>query len=459
MQHQGTPPPAVARGQAGSLGPRLALAFVGVALLAIATLAGIAAATSAEDVSELVSRHQVALDRAAAAAAGAIWRHEGKWDSAALGPLLYLADEAGTAVQVRDSAGNAVGTSPDFGSLDPHGQSRLPVVVDGQQVGSVTVRLSDRGSSGAEQRLVPDLLQAMGLAAVLAALLATLVAFWLARRLASPVKRLAQVAHARGRGDREARAGRVSGPSEIRELAASFDQMADFADHEETLRRNLIADISHELRTPAAILVAGSEALIDGIVEPTAAQLASLHDEAGRLSALIDDLQRLSSAEAASLELTMTGCDLAEVAAVAADALGDSFDQAGVSLVRRLDPVGIKANAGRMHEVIMNLLTNALKYTPAGGSAVLEVAPAADRAFLRIADTGVGIPAEELPKIFDRFFRGRQAASLAPGTGIGMTVVAALVQAQGGDIEVVSKPGRGTEMTITFPSAGAPPTI
>jgi signal transduction histidine kinase len=323
----------------------------------------------------------------------------------------------------------------------------------------VTVRLSDSGSSGAERRLVPDLLKAMGLAAVLAALLATLVAFVLARHLASPVKRLAQVAHARGHGDREARAGQVSGPSEIRELAASFDQMADFADHEETLRRNLIADISHELRTPAAILVAGSEALIDGIVEPTPAQLASLHDEAGRLSALIDDLQRLSSAEAASLELTMTGCDLAEVAAVAADALGDSFEQAGVSLVRRLDPVGIKANAGRMHEVIMNLLTNALKYTPPGGSAVLEVAPAADRAFLRIADTGVGIPAEELPKIFDRFFRGRQAASLAPGTGIGMTVVATLVQAQGGDIEVVSKPGRGTEMTITFPSAGAPPTI
>ena len=308
------------------------LAFVGVALLAITVLAGIAAATSAEDVSELVSRHQVALDRAAATAAGAVWGHEVKWSSGDLGPLLYLADKAGAAVQVKDAAGHPVGTSPDFDSLDANGESRLPVVVDGQQVGSVTVRFSDRGVGTAEQRLVPDLLKAMGLAAVLAALLATLVAFELARHLASPVRRLAQVAHARGRGDRGARAGRVSGPREIRELAAAFDQMADFADREETLRRNLIADISHELRTPAGILVAGSEALIDGIVKPTPAQLASLHDEAGRLSVLIDDLQRLSSAEAASLELTMTGCDLAEVAAGAADAIGDSFDQAAVSL-------------------------------------------------------------------------------------------------------------------------------
>jgi signal transduction histidine kinase len=428
------------------------LAFVGVALLTVTTLAGIAAATSAEDVSELVSRHQVALDRAAAASAGAIWRHSRSWDGVSLRPLLYLADEAGIAVQVRDSAGDVVGTSPDFGSLDPHGQSRLPVVVAGQQVGSMTVRFSDKGSSAAENRLVPDLLKAMGLAGAVAALLATLVAFGLARQLASPVRRLAEVAYARGRGDRGARAGAVSGPREIRELAASFDEMADFADREETLRRNLIADISHELRTPAAILVASSEALIDGIAKPSPAQLASLHDEAGRLSVLIDDLQRLSSAEAASLELTMTECDLAEVAAVAADALDDSFDQAGVSLARRLEPVGITANAGRLHEVIMNLLTNALKYTPTGGSALLEVAPAADRALLRITDTGVGIPAEELPKIFDRFFRGRQAARLAPGTGIGMTVVAALVQAQGGDIEVRSRPGRGTEMTITFPS-------
>jgi two-component system sensor histidine kinase BaeS len=170
---------------------------------------------------------------------------------------------------------------------------------------------------------------------------------------------------------------------------------------------------------------------------------------------MIDDLQRLSAAEAASLDLAKAPSDLATIAARTADALSESFILAGISLTRRLQHVQMIGSAARLHEVIENLLTNALKYTPAGGQVTLEVAPQGARALLRVTDTGQGISSEDLPQIFDRFFRGQQAIDTASGTGIGLTVAAALVHAHNGDIEVSSQPGEGTEVTITFP-AGLP---
>jgi two-component system, OmpR family, sensor histidine kinase BaeS len=437
----------------------LMLACVGVALLGIAGLACATVVTSESDVHSLVSRRQVAVDHAGAAIVGALRKHSRSWRTFPLGPVLNLADQAGVAIRIQDRAGHVVGASPGFGSLSSRGESRKPVVVDGHRVGDVILRSSGEGSV-AEGELLSDLLHAVAWAAGLTAVLATCIAIGIAHRIAEPARRLAQVARARGSGEREARVGPVKGADEFRDLAASFDQMADSQDRQETLRRNLIADISHELRTPAAVLVAGHEALLDRVEEPTAGQLASLRDEAVRLSGMIDDLQRLSAAEAASLDLATTPCDLATIAAGTADTLIGSFTKVGISLTLRLQAVRMTGSPARLHEVIGNLLTNALKYTPAGGSVTLEVAPQGGSALLRVTDTGQGISPEDLPKIFDRFFRGQQAINVAGGTGIGMTVVAALVQAHNGDIEVSSQPGQGTEITITFPaSAGRTPDL
>jgi two-component system sensor histidine kinase BaeS len=272
----------------------------------------------------------------------------------------------------------------------------------------------------------------------------------MARRITRPVERVIAVTRAMGRGERTARIGDVSAPGELRELATAFDQMADTRDRQDQLRRDLVADVAHELRTPVAVLQAGHEALLDGVTEPTPDQLASLRDEVLRLARMVGDLQSLAAADAAALHLTRRPCDLATLAGAAADSLAGQFEAAGIALERRLTPAGIDADPRWLHQVITNLLTNALKFTAAGGHVTIEAGPSGADAVLTVTDTGTGIPADELPRIFDRFWRGRQAAQFS-GSGIGLAMAAELAQAHDGQITARSEPGQGTEMTLTLP--------
>ena len=440
----------MARAGGGPIALRLALAFVGVALTAVALLAGLAAVFVATDVSHLVTRQQSSLTRAAAVAAGVAWARSDSWANADLSAVLDLAGQVGADVQVRDRAGHLVSASPGFSGLSSSAERQAAVVVRQQLAGHVIVRFSRSGLAGADDSLRMDLWRAIAGAAGLAALLALLVALTVSRRITLPVTRLIAVAQAMGGGDRTARAGDVRGPAELRDLLEAFDQMADSLARQEKLRRNLVADIAHELRTPIAVLQASHEALLDGVAEPTPGQLASLHDEVLRLARLVDDLRVLASAETAALQLSQQRCDLAQIAAGAADSLSGSFDTADVSLVRRLTEVQVTGDPGRLHEVITNLLINALKFTPAGGSVLLEAGPRDRHAALSVSDTGVGIQPDELPHIFERFFRGRHAAGIA-GTGIGLTVVAELVGGHDGRLDVTSTPGQGTRISVTLP--------
>jgi two-component system sensor histidine kinase BaeS len=442
----------MARGGGGPIALRLALTFVGVALAAVALLAGLTAAFVAADVSHLVARQQSVLTRAVAVAGGAAWDRSHSWASADLSPVLDLAGRVGAGVQVRDPAGRVVQSSPGFSQLSSSPQLQEPVSVGGRQVGGVTVRFSRSGLGGTDEALRADLLRAIAGAAGLAALLALLVALAVSRRIALPVARLIELARAMGGGDRSARAGDVRGPGELHDLSVAFDQMADSLASQEKLRRNLVADVAHELRTPVAVLQAGHEALLDGVMEPTPGQLASLRDEVLRLARIVDNMQALASAEAAALQLTERRCNLADIAAAAADSLSGSFAAAGVGLERRLTDVHIQGDPARLREVITNLLTNALKFTPAGGSVLLQAGPHERQAQLSVSDTGTGIAPDELPHIFDRFFRGQGAAGIT-GSGIGLTIVAELVRAHHGQLDVSSSPGQGTKIIVTIPRA------
>jgi signal transduction histidine kinase len=256
-------------------------------------------------------------------------------------------------------------------------------------------------------------------------------------------------------GDRSARAGVIRGPGELRELAAAFDQMADTLDREDKIRRDLVASVAHELRTPVAVLQAGHEALLDGVIEPGPEELSSLRDEVVRLARMVDDLQTMAAADAAVLRLAREQCDLAGIAAAAADSLARRFEAAGVTLNRLLDPAPVLADERWMHQVVTNLLGNALKFTPAGGSVTIRTGRGGrdgSGAVLEVADTGVGIPADELPRIFDRFWRGQAAAQIS-GSGIGLAIAAELTLAHGGTLTADSRPGEGTRLTLTLPSA------
>ena len=439
-------------GGSGPIRLRLALAFIGVALLAVALLAGLTAAFSSADVSSLAAKQREELTQAMTVVAGAAWETGSGWSADDLAMVIDAGSRVGADIRVSDNAGRIIASSPGF-SADTQPAQPAAVIVRGQRVGTIAVRLTARGLPAADRVLRSALLRAIVSAAGLAALLALVAGLLAARRITRPVSRLIEVTQAMGHGDRAARVGEIRAPDELRELAATFDRMADNLARQDQLRREVVADVAHELRTPVAVLQAGHEALLDGVIDPSPAQLSSLRDEVLRLARLVDDLHTLSAAEAAALQLSSQPCDLAEIAGAAADSLASRFEAADITLERRLTPVSVLADARRMHQVVTNLLGNALKFTPAGGRVTLEAGPADGQAGLGVADTGAGIPSDELPHIFDRFWRGRHAAGVA-GSGIGLAVVAELVRAHGGTVTATSTLGHGTQLIVTLPRAG-----
>jgi two-component system, OmpR family, sensor histidine kinase BaeS len=438
-------------GQRGNtLGPRLALAFLSVALAAVALLAILAAVFSAVDVSSLANRQRDDLAGAIAVAAAASWSQNQDWAGADLMPVLELAQRSGLKLQVRDANGRPVATTSGFAATGP--QSTQAILVHGQRVGTVVVGLTASGIGAADSVLRTALLRAIAGAAGAAALLALFTGLGVARRITRPIARLMTVTRAMTAGDRSARAGQLSGPSELRELAAAFDNMADTLDHEDKIRRDLVASVAHELRTPVAVLQAGHEALLDGVTDPNPEELGSLRDEVLRLARMVDDLQTMAAADAAVLRLTRERTDLADIASAAADSLGRRFEAAEVELDRQLAAAPVLADERWMHQVVTNLLGNALKFTPAGGIVTVRTSQRGAHAVLEVADTGVGIPADELPRIFDRFWRG-QAAAQTSGSGIGLAIAAELTVAHGGTLTADSQPGHGTTFTLTLPLA------
>jgi two-component system sensor histidine kinase BaeS len=434
-----------------TLGLRLALAFVGVALAAVALIAVLTAVFSAVDVSSLANRQRSELAGAFAVAAASSWERSGSWAGANFASAVDLAEQTGVQFQVRDAVGHTVTATSGFASVTGPTAS-APVLVRGKQVGSVLVGLTASGLGAADGVLRAALLRAIAGAAGLAALLALATALGVSRRITRPVARLVSVTRAMASGDRSSRAGEIKAPGELRELAAAFDNMADTLDHEDKIRRDLVASVAHELRTPVAVLQAGHEALLDGVTEPTPEELGSLRDEVLRLARMVDDLQTMAAADAAVLQLAREWRDLAEIAAAAADSLARRFEAAEVTLDRELARAPVLADERWMHQVVTNLLGNALKFTPAGGTVTIRTRQDGRDAVLEVADSGVGIPADELPRIFDRFWRG-QAAAQTSGSGIGLAIAAELARAHGGTLTAASQPGEGTRLTLTLPRA------
>ncbi|HYK26621.1 MAG TPA: HAMP domain-containing sensor histidine kinase [Streptosporangiaceae bacterium] len=460
MTEGGTGSSLASEGGRNALGLRLALMFLGVALAAVAVLAGLTAAFASADVAALAARQRTQLTTAISVAAGAAWDRGDNWSTADLSPVLDAATNAGADVQIRTETGQVVQSSAGFyfqiSALERHAAVHAS---NGVRVGTAVVRFSGSGLGGADHALLTALLRGIAGASGLAALLALVAGLGLARRISQPIVRIITVTRAMALGERTARVGPVRAPAELRELATAFDRMADTLDRQEQLRRGLVADVAHELRTPIAVLQAGHEALLDGVAEPTPEQLGSLRDETLRLARMVNDLQNLAAADAAALQLSRHRCDLAKIAATAADSLGAQFDAAGLTLEQRLTPVEIYADEHWLHQVTTNLLTNACKYTPAGGFVTIEAGPAesseqttssVQTAILRVTDTGPGIPADELPMIFDRFWRGQQAGQTS-GSGIGLAVASEIAHAHGGELAADSLPGYGTRMTLTLP--------
>ena len=444
-------PAAASGGQA--VGLRLALAFVAVAVLAVGLVAVLAVIFTDRDVTALVQQRRQDLVKSLAADAVSTY-NTGKpgWSNVYLSPALELATSDGAQATILDDRGGIV-TSTLTRPASSAGIARYTLTSGGRRIGTLLVRFTGRGLTASANSLRTSLVGALVGAAGLAAVLALLVALAVSRRITRPVMRLIESARAMGRGDRQARVGGVPGaPAELRELAVTFDQMADTITAQERLRRSLVADVAHELRTPVAVLQANTEALLDGLLPHTPEQTASLHEEVLRLGRMVEDLQALAAAEAAALQLTLRPCDLAQIAAAAADDWEASFAAVGISFSRQLEPAPVLADPGRLHQVIDNLLSNAHKYTPAGGQVQMILRSYGGRARLAVTDTGPGISREDQPHVFDRLWRGNNASGAA-GSGIGLAIAAELIRAHQGRIELASRPGSGSAFTAILPLA------
>ncbi len=437
---------------------RLALAFVAVAVLAVGLVAVLAVIFTERDIAALLQLRRDDLVSSLATDAVSTY-NTGKpgWSDVDLKPALQLAGSDGAQAEVLDNRGQVV-TSTLAVPVTSDTLTRRPLTLNGRRIGTLLVRYTGRGLTESAANLRTSLVRAVIGAAVLAAVLALIASVLVSRRITRPVIAVIGSVRAMGRGERNARVGPVTGaPAELRDLAVTFDQMADTLAGQERLRRDLVADVAHELRTPVAVLQANTEALLDDLVPHTREQTVSLHEEVVRLGRLVGDLQTLAAAEAAALQLNLQPCDLASVAAVAAEDWTASFAAAGIAFSRELTGAPVLADPGRLHQIIDNLLSNALKFTPRGGAVTMLLSTADGEARLEVSDTGPGIDPAEQPRVFDRLWRGGTAGHTT-GSGIGLAIGAELARAHRGSVQVTSEPGYGSLFSLVLPlRAGAQP--
>jgi two-component system sensor histidine kinase BaeS len=278
-----------------------------------------------------------------------------------------------------------------------------------------------------------------------------------ARQVSRPVRRLTSAARRLAGGELDARVP-VGGTGDLVELSRSFNSMAAAVQRSEQRQRQLVADVAHELRTPLSNLRGYLEGLQDGVVPPSPELFASLHEETLLQRRILDDLHMLALAEGGNLEYTRTRVNLAELAETAVTAHGAVAAEAGVTLRAETEVSGawLVADADRLRQALSNLLGNAIRYTDPGGTVVVRASVTAAELQLEVQDSGAGIADEDLPHVFDRFWRADRARVRGTGgSGLGLTIAQRLVADHGGRIEVSSVLGAGTAFTMRFPRPAA----
>jgi signal transduction histidine kinase len=313
---------------------------------------------------------------------------------------------------------------------------------------------NDTVAEAFEQTLLYSLLAA-GVVATVAAALASLL---VSRRLVEPL-RYVLAATSRIASGRYGERVPVRDADELGELSQSFNAMARALGEAERRRVEVISDVSHELRTPLSTLRGYVEGLAEGVVEPTEETWTLLYAEFERLGRLVDDLQRLSRAEAGQLDLSIAPMSPADAVRLAIGGMLPLFEEKGVDLKSAVseDLPPVLADVDRVVQVLSNLLTNALRHTPDGGRVVVKAEASGDGVAFEVTDTGTGIAPEHLERLFERFYRvekSRSRGEARGGSGVGLAISRALVEAMGGRIRVDSPgPGEGATFAFTLPTS------
>lgn len=274
----------------------------------------------------------------------------------------------------------------------------------------------------------------------------------LARRLSVPIAKATDITREISEGNYAIRFDANVGTQELAELSEAVNHMAASLEMQETIRRRQTSDVAHELRTPIANVSAHLEAIIEGVWEPAPERLQSCYEELGRISNLISDLEKLSQLEAENMALQKEDVDLTELARAVRTAFEPELERKRLTCTVSGESCIVPGDPKRLHQVIFNLVSNAVKYSAEGGQIQICTREEAQVSILTVEDQGIGIPQEDLPLIFERFYRtDRSRNRKTGGAGIGLTIAKAIVLAHGGKISAESKEGRGSRFTVTLP--------
>ncbi|MFN8440352.1 MAG: ATP-binding protein [Caldilineaceae bacterium] len=336
-------------------------------------------------------------------------------------------------------------------------QAAQPIVVDGKTVGYLLLPSGMNMMLGrAEQNFLNQLRRWLIFATLGVGMLGILLGLAVSRTLASPLAALATAARGLAKRDWSQRVALEQGSSiiEIAEVAHAFNEMAESLEKSEVQRRNLMADVAHELRTPITVLQGNLRAMLDGVYPLELNEIATLYDETRLLSRLVDDLRELALAEAGQISLTLQTVDVNSLLKAAANKFSPVAEAQQIRFAAHPSSAlpTVAADPDRLMQVIHNLVTNALRHTPAGGRIELAAEANAERVLVTVSDTGEGIPSEELPHIFDRFYRtDKSRTRRSGGSGLGLTIAKTLVESMGGQIGAESTPGQGSRFWFTLP--------
>lgn len=336
----------------------------------------------------------------------------------------------------------------------------LPIEVNNEVVGSVLLDTAmeprERVPISPEDTFLARVNRAIALGALGAAVIALVLGVLLARAISHPVKELTEATQRVARGELGLQVP-VRTQDELGELTSSFNRMSSDLATSNQLRRQMTADVAHELRTPLSVILGYTEALADGKLQGQPAIYEAMYGEAQLLNHLVDDLRTLSLADAGELTLNRVLVSPLECLERTATGHAALAEQRGVRI--QVDAAAglplVLVDRERIAQVLTNLVSNALRYTPAGGIITLSAQSSGDRVSLLVTDTGPGIQPEHLPYVFDRFYRADPARPANGESGLGLAIAKSLVEAQGGTIRVDSVVGHGATFTVTLPVAAA----
>ena len=447
---------------------RLVLAFVTVATVAVGTAALVVGLTTTSRFERFAT--DVRHDEAAHTAERLVAAYERTGDlRQATREVFPRGSSRGLPLAVVDADGNLVwGTGGIRSRLAIAAWPATPLEAAGEQIGQLHMprALAPGGippdgpdaRGDLERTFVRETVRSLLIGLAIALGVALLVGVAMAAGITRPLRRLTAAARDVAAGDLRARSG-LAGRDELATVGAAFDDMAAGLQAQEAARRNLFADIAHELRTPVTVIEGNLQAMLDGVYDRSDETLRSTLDRAEGLHRLVEDIRDLSLADVGKLDLSVERVALGRVLEDAASGMQSQAQAKGLSLESTASPAEALADEARLRQVLANLLDNAVRHTPSGGSIAIGSGTQDDGSgWIEVRDTGEGIPAEDLPHIFDRFYRGTDASGRKTrGSGLGLAIARALIEAMNGSLHATSTPGEGSTFRIELPAAGEGP--